>query len=206
MTDSHRLDEERFVGEDDRVFPTGIQHVQSHRVPPTQQIVKHAPGPFVPYVGGGAGAFHGVPPDDGSYRNDQYAQAEYQATLEHPYVTLPALDTPVPVIIVPPEAGPESFAEWRSTTAMVTQNGSGSGVEILGKDMHRRRMRIRNENTAAADGIRIGSKPGDITATEGYLMPGGSTEEIFTQGCLYAIATTGTPVKVSIFAEYTVNG
>lgn len=200
----HRLDgnDEDLVGKDMSDLPNGINHIINHRVPPSPPVVHNVPGPFVPFVGGGASAFHGVLPSEGSYQNDPYEQAEYQATLPTNYYQAPEEIAPVPVIIVPPNAGPESFNAWRTTNADLIV---GVGVSVMGKDSRRSRMVVRNEATTATDTIRIASKRGELESGSGYLIPGGQTEEIFSQGELYAMAVVNS-VQVSVLAEYVVNG
>ena len=199
---SHRLDNnEDFVGEDQSDFPTGVNHIQPHRVPPGPQVIQHVPGPFIPFVGQGASVFHGVAPTEGSYHNDPYEAAEYQATLAPDYQAVPELVNPIPVIIVPPDAGPETFNDWRTVNDWIPV---GDVLEVIGKDMHRSRMLVRNENTAATDTIRIASRRGEAVSA-GYLVPAGVEMEINAQSALYATATTN-PVRLSVLCEFSVNG
>jgi hypothetical protein len=192
--------DEDFAGVDDREFPTGVSHIQSHRVPPVEQVVKHVPGPFIPFVGGGASAFHGVMPTEHSYRNDEFDKAERQATLPAQYEAIPVQLDPVPVFIVPPEAGPEPFLAWRTVKETVT---ASAVTQILGKDSRRSRMTVRNEATDIADTVRIGAKRED-PAMCGFLIPAGAEREIVSQGELYAIATAG-DATISVIVEYAVN-
>lgn len=201
MSNSHRLENEDFVGEDSREFPTGVNHIEPHRVPPGPQVIKHVPGPFVPYVGQGSPVFHGVAPEEGSYHNDPYEQAEYQATLPHEYAEVKHSVAPVPVVIVPPDSGVEVFYDWRTVQAVAPVQQE---EPVIGKDMHRRRMLVRNENTAATDTVRIASRRGEAGST-GYLLPAGIEIEISGQGALYAYATTN-PVRLSVLCEFSVNG
>lgn len=203
MSNAHRLDNnnEDLVGDDGREFPTGVNHVEPHRVPPGPQVVKHVPGPFIPFVGQGASVFHGVLPSEGSSRNDPYEDAEHQATLVTEYA--PPLDMvkPIPVVVVPPDAGPEVFLDWRTVNDWIPV---GQELEVIGKDMHRSRMLIRNENTAATDSIRIASRRGEAISS-GYFVPAGVEIEVNAQAALYATATTNA-VRLSVLCEFSVNG
>lgn len=202
MSNAHRLDgNEQLVGEDESEFPTGVNHIEPHRVPPGPQVIKHVPGPFVPYVGQGASVFHGVPPGEGSFHNDPYEAAEYQATMAPDVQVLPELVTPIPVIVVPPDSGPEVFHDWRTVNQIVGPDV----LEIIGKDTHRSRMLVRNENTAAADTIRIASRRGEALSS-GYLVPAGVEVEVNAQNALYAVSTTATIVRLSVLCEFSVNG
>lgn len=201
MSNAHRLDNEQLVGEDDRVFPDGINHVEAHRVPPGPQVIKHVPGPFIPGIGQGSPVFHGVAPSEGSFHNDVYESAEYQATLAPRYEPLPTPVAPVPVVIVSPDSGVESFNDWRTISSVIQV---GFEEEVLGKDMHRSRMLIRNEGTVATDTVRIASRRGEAASSGFLILPGGE-EEINSQAALYAVALVN-PVKLSVLCEYSVNG
>jgi len=213
MVQSHRLSAsgpdgmghqpEQEVGHDDRAFDTGVKHVQNHRVAKMKPVIKDKTGPYISNLIDGPSAWHGEEPTlSAQTTHDEYLQAEHMATMPSEKQSVPNYyPDPVPVIVVPPDSGPESMTAGRANKLGVDVSG-GAALEIVPKDMHRRRVTIRNEH--ATVGVRIGHS--EAEAHQGFLLTAGDARDFGAQSGIWAWPVDGTTViPVSFYAEYSRN-
>lgn len=182
-------------------LPTGVNHVQNHRVARAHPLMETSVGPYIKDVGNAPSVWHGVRPSVTREQvEDEWNHRQLEASMVvHDQVPLAKGPDPVPVFIVSPDVGAEGISSWNGGNYSV----SGS-VEIAGRDHKRTRMFIINED--ATNSIRI-SRVTASQPTFGALIGPGKQQELATQDKVYAIAATpGTTVNVSVVTEFGING
>jgi hypothetical protein len=187
-------------GEDDRNFPTGVNHIINHTVPQAHPLTETPVGPNIKDVGSAPGVWHGEAPTvSTSTVEDEWTRRQKEATMVAGTGVEPGThEKPVPVFIVEQYTGNDTLASWNGVNMSVVDL-----TLLCGRDYKRTRVLITNED--ATNAIRIGR--GNVTAAFGALVAPGVTRELFVQDKVYAIsAVLGTPVKVSVIEEYGIDG
>ncbi len=185
-------------------FPAPLpDHAPHVHHPETPRDVPLDVGAAKPYYTGMMA--HGVPApvtNGGRPTPPVQARGRMAATARpEPQHATPAPD-PIPVFIVPEAAGSKPLARMAVRSVQAPVSGSRP-VQIAGRDLTRRRLRLLNED--ATDGIRVGVGP---TTETGALLPAGMTsyEAFDTQDDVWIVSNgSGTP-RVSVIVEYDVAG
>lgn len=188
-------------GDDDRTFPNGINHVENHPVVQQHPNPEMKVGRFIKDVGDAPSVWHGVAPTATRQSvEDEWNRRQKEATMVAGDTTPPHDNPPpVPVFIVNPNTGSEGLNSWTGGNYSVAES-----TEIAPRDYKRTRLLIRNEDSTNA--IRL-SKLSNSQSAFGYLVPAGAEIEIYAQDKVYAVsATAGTTVRVSVLAEYGIDG
>lgn len=190
-------------GEDNRNFPTGVNHIQPHTTPRSHPLTETKVGPYIQDVGDSPSVWHGVAPSiTREHVEDEWNRRQKEATMTAGDTTPPG-DTPapVPVYLVNPNAGSEGISSWTGSNYDVPATHT---TLIAGRDYKRSRLFICNED--AANGIRV-SRGISSNNLSGFFIGPGKTQEIATQDTVYAISAHATdPVQVSVLVEYGIDG
>lgn len=191
-------------GTEDVSFPNGVNHLQSHPVVRSHPLIETKVGAYIQDVGDAPSVWHGVIPSVSRTQvEDEWERRQHEGTMiaGDTTPTIPEVD-PVPVYVVNPNTGAKGLSSWSGSNYSITDVKQ---VEIANRDYKRTRVFIRNEDTTAANGIRIAKQDGPNAF--GFLIPGGTVQEVATQDKIYAIGVTpATTVKVSVLIEYGIDG
>lgn len=191
-------------GTEDVSFPNGVNHIQSHPVVRSHPLIETKVGPYIQDVGDAPSVWHGVAPSvTRDYVEDEWERRQKEGTMVAGDTTPPVAEIdPVPVYVVNPNTGSKGLSSWSGANYAVTADKQ---VEVANRDYKRTRVFIRNEDTTTANGIRITRQSGGNGF--GFLIPGGTVQEIMTQDKIYAIGVTAaTTVNVSVIVEYGIDG
>jgi hypothetical protein len=187
------------VGADDRVFPTGVNHVVNHTVAGSHPLPETKVGDFIKDVGDAPGVFHGVAPT--STRTEiesEYDARQKEATFVSGVDTIPNYyPNPVPVVVVPNRVGSTSIKTFNAVSYTIPNDHP---IMIVPRNYSATRVVIQNED--ATNFVRIARVPAN--ASQGFMIAAGKSLEIFTQDTVSIVADTA-PVKVSVLVEYGVD-
>jgi hypothetical protein len=156
-----------------------------------QPIEEHYAGVNFPYRGTEQ---HGVavPADT------KYDTREFQYEEEEPEKYLPGEPEPDPILVKVVQDHAREIREFRVVRIPVSQ----TPVQLVGKNLSRRSLRIRNTDTVNA--IYIGPDP-SVNLVTGFKIPGNTEPNPFvTTEAVYATTGDSSVVEVSILFEYVV--
>lgn len=179
-------------------LPGGQPHVPIAPSAPDKMYDKPAPNAFTGMMAHGVYAPYVEP-----------AKPNPDVEHEHRATEVPAPEPkklnepkPVPVYIVEKAGGAKPLNTY---AVMTVQVPATAPVPLAGKDNHRTRVRLLNED--ATNNARFSSRQSDLTSGNGALLKAGATSYLTldTQAPVYAMATTAT-VSVSVIFEFEVPG
>lgn len=184
---------------------TGMRVNVEHTSNPLEESLRDKPvdervsGVNFPYRGPEK---HGVPYDETIPEELEGSPSKEDLTLVLPphYVPRPHKPEPVPVKVV--TDGLSERRMWQADQFSVTDGTTSAPLMIVGRQDTRHFVVVRNMDSTNA--VYIGDSP-NVTANTGFQIAAGTTTtRMYTTEAIYAVASSGNTVQVSVMWEYSV--